>query len=623
MSTPVIEFTDGKRPFFRLESPEVVIGRAAGCVLQIAAPGVADQHARLFTDEAGVTWLEDLGSRTGTLLNGKRVDAWEQVNEGDRIEVGAASMVFRASAPAATPQVAPEARTMIEQEAPAEVKALVARQKAAMAASMAAAKKPAPATAAAPATARPATARPAAVVEAPEPQAEAGGFRTVQMEAQDFPGLIPAPAPVAAQQRPRAGTVMGIGEMAQPAYRPPVAPASVAAPQYAPSAPAATSAPAAAGPYAAAQQEEPPAPAWTEPPQETVNNYAHPSPTPAGEQWGASPLPSPPAQSAGYPQPLQQFTPPSTAAVPEQQQWGQGQPQQQGWGAPGAGASYADQSYTPPAKKGPLGSFSRALDFYAQMFTLGMTHKALLMPLVYDLAITTALSIFLCLITLFIHSASVYYLLITVGTGALYFIDYACNSLTASLIYDQVSTGQSSMKDALPRVQKSLPGIITFAAVAGLLDMASTWARERHDVLARILLDIVRKIWSTATYVIMPAMILEGVSFGAAFKRSKDLMAQDPTGVGAGVVAMSLTSYIVGIVAFFFASLSLSVGARIHPAFGMFFFFLFVNLYWAVSGWLKISYSTLFYMWAAECEKNQSQDHALAPIPLRHALDAA
>ncbi len=56
--------------------------------------------------------------------------------------------------------------------------------------------------------------------------------------------------------------------------------------------------------------------------------------------------------------------------------------------------------------------------------------------------------------------------------------------------------------------------------------------------------------WTTATYVIMPAMVIEGVSFQDAFKRSKQLMDHDPTGVGAGVVALSLISYFCAAIIF-------------------------------------------------------------------------
>ena len=605
MSHPFIEFTDGKRPAFPLTAPEVVIGRAAGCTLRLPLPGVADHHARLFTDEAGITWIEDLGGGGGTELNGQRVEAWEQVNEGDRIALGSATLVFRATAPVAAPQVAETAHTMIEQEAPAAVKALVARQKAALAAKSRSAMVP-PASASRPSN--------AVAEEAPEPSSDAN-FRTVQMEAVDFPDLIPAVAPAAAPVavtatasapvRPRAGTVMGMGDAVSP-YRPPTAPPPSAAPQYQPPASFAVAPPTA---DAALQQEEPPAPPWTEPPQETVQSYAHPSP--GGQQWGASPLPPPSLQPA----PMQQFTPPSGTDLPS--------PQPHGWG--GAAPSlphWANEPYTPPAKKGPLGSFSRAFDFYGQMFALAMRRKILLTPLVYDLAATAALSIALCLLT-FVLPAALQSIVLYLGVILLYFIDYLCNSLTASLIYDQLTTGEASVKEAIPRVTRAVPGILTFAAVSGLLDGMTTWARERHDPLARILLDIVRKIWSTATYVVMPAMVLEGVSFGAAFKRSKELMAQDPTGVGAGIVALSLTSYLVGIVAFGLAWFFAGLFGRIHPALGLFAFLLFVNAFWSVSGWLKIAYSTLFYLWAAECEKSGTQEHALAPTPLRHALEAA
>jgi hypothetical protein len=121
----------------------------------------------------------------------------------------------------------------------------------------------------------------------------------------------------------------------------------------------------------------------------------------------------------------------------------------------------------------------------------------------------------------------------------------------------------------------------------------------------------------------MPALVIEGVSFGDAFKRSKQLMDHDPTGVGAGIVAMSITSYIIAAVCFPLSYVLLRAGAHIHPAVGALLCMLIVNLYWAVSGWMKIAYSTCFYMWARECERTGSQDHALAPIPLRTALDAA
>ncbi|MDB4965205.1 MAG: hypothetical protein JWN44_894, partial [Myxococcales bacterium] len=278
-------------------------------------------------------------------------------------------------------------------------------------------------------------------------------------------------------------------------------------------------------------------------------------------------------------------------------------------------------AYSPPPK-GSFGPFSRALAFMQQIFALASQHKALLKPLLWDVLLTTPIMAAFTVVEFFIHSANGFYALMGVEAFLLYFVDYACNSITASLMYDYATTGEATMQTAIPRVKKALPGVLTFAAVSALLDVASTYARERNDVASRIVLRVLRAIWTTATYVIMPALVIEGVSFGAAFKRSKVLMDHDPTGVGAGVVAMSITSYIVAAVCFPLAYVLMRAGSHIHPAIGALLAMIVVNLYWAVSGWMKISYSTCFYLWARECERTGTTDHSLAPLPLRTALDA-
>jgi hypothetical protein len=278
-------------------------------------------------------------------------------------------------------------------------------------------------------------------------------------------------------------------------------------------------------------------------------------------------------------------------------------------------------AYTPPPK-GSFGPFSRALAFMKQIFSLASQHKALFKPLVWDVIITTPIMAAFTVLEFFVHSANGFYALMGLEAFLLYFVDYACNSITASLMYDYATTGEATMQTAIPRVKKALPGVLTFAAVSALLDVASTYARERNDIASKIILRVLRAIWTTATYVIMPALVIEGVSFGDAFKRSKVLMDQDPTGVGAGIVAMSITSYIVAAVCFPLSYVVMRTLGHIHPAIGALGAMLIVNLYWAVSGWMKISYSTCFYMWARECERTGSTDHSLAPLPLRTALDA-
>lgn len=76
-----------------LEVPEgqFIIGRSSKCQLSIDDPMISRQHAVL-TVANGVAHVEDLGSRNGVLVNGKRITGVAPVAEGDTITVGSQPM---------------------------------------------------------------------------------------------------------------------------------------------------------------------------------------------------------------------------------------------------------------------------------------------------------------------------------------------------------------------------------------------------------------------------------------------------------------------------------------------------------------------------------------------------
>lgn len=79
---------------FSLRAGETVIGRAADCDIVIVAGTISRHHARLVVSESA-TILEDLGSRNGTFLRGKRIDRQELVHDGDDIRLGAEHFTYR------------------------------------------------------------------------------------------------------------------------------------------------------------------------------------------------------------------------------------------------------------------------------------------------------------------------------------------------------------------------------------------------------------------------------------------------------------------------------------------------------------------------------------------------
>ena len=76
----------GKSFFYPVRRKSIVIGRSTTVDLPLSDRFLSRRHARLFRDD-GVWWIEDLGSRNGSWLNGKRIDQPAHFHDGDRIRL--------------------------------------------------------------------------------------------------------------------------------------------------------------------------------------------------------------------------------------------------------------------------------------------------------------------------------------------------------------------------------------------------------------------------------------------------------------------------------------------------------------------------------------------------------
>lgn len=72
----------------------LTIGRASASGMQVREEDVSRRHALIHHQGGSEHWLVDLGSRNGTLLNGRRVTQPVLLREGDVLEIGPRRWTF-------------------------------------------------------------------------------------------------------------------------------------------------------------------------------------------------------------------------------------------------------------------------------------------------------------------------------------------------------------------------------------------------------------------------------------------------------------------------------------------------------------------------------------------------
>ncbi len=94
-----LDIKSGQTPIESRELPpgQSVIGRDPKCSIVLTDSAASRRHAAIDVGAGGVT-IEDLGSRNGTRVNGRRLAAPQALADGDVIEIGATQMVLRSGA---------------------------------------------------------------------------------------------------------------------------------------------------------------------------------------------------------------------------------------------------------------------------------------------------------------------------------------------------------------------------------------------------------------------------------------------------------------------------------------------------------------------------------------------
>src|SRR5947208_3336221 len=101
MNKLIIEDDEGKAVVVPLIRDEISIGRQEGNTIRLTERNVSRRHARLVRYE-GRYLLEDLGSHTGTRINGAPIKGQVALSDGDQIVIGDYKLAIKIERPTTT-----------------------------------------------------------------------------------------------------------------------------------------------------------------------------------------------------------------------------------------------------------------------------------------------------------------------------------------------------------------------------------------------------------------------------------------------------------------------------------------------------------------------------------------
>ena len=294
-------------------------------------------------------------------------------------------------------------------------------------------------------------------------------------------------------------------------------------------------------------------------------------------------------------------------------------------------------------------SFSRGWSFLKQAWQMAAKDKDLIKPSIMALFAGFIVSIiFIPLmvgagfltggnnslvgqVALFVLGAIMIFIQYTVG--------YIFSAMTIYLVYGYLAEGDGVMSKAWAIVKREWLNIISLAAASTAVNLLTRGARGKGRSAGRnILAGLIDTVWTEAAFLILPAMVIEGVNLKDALKRAGSIIKNNLLLVGISTVGVRTVN---GLIGFLLGALGIGLGFGVGfgiititntstfglvsgIGLGVFIAGIFIMVATVVTSYTTTAYHTCLYLWARDVEKSQasgSNVQVKAPAPLAAVLN--
>ena len=224
-----------------------------------------------------------------------------------------------------------------------------------------------------------------------------------------------------------------------------------------------------------------------------------------------------------------------------------------------------------------------------------------------------------------------------------YVVSYLFSGMTVYLIYGYLSEGDGRMDKAWAIVQREFWNIISLAAVSTVVNLFIRRLRSGRNrrtgvnLAGSALGGLIDTVWTEASYLILPAMMIEDANLATGVKRATQIAKGNLLLIGVSTVGVR---WLTGLISFVLDAIGLVIGLGvgfglmslfnsstvalvIGIGLGAMIFFVFVMVAGIISSYTMTAYNTCLFLWARDVEKAQAQGNPIqvaAPAPLAAAL---
>jgi hypothetical protein len=295
-------------------------------------------------------------------------------------------------------------------------------------------------------------------------------------------------------------------------------------------------------------------------------------------------------------------------------------------------------------------SFSRGWSFLKQAWEMAFKDKDLLKPSIYALVagmIVSVIGIIPLAIGYFIFGTEgiggfIMFIMGGILVFAQFVVTYVFSGMTVYLIYGYLAEGDGKMEEAWAIVRRDFFDILTLAAASTAVNMLKSMAQrnKKNSIaanLARSATSLLETLWTEASYLVLPAMIIDDLNLKDGMQRVWKITKENLLLVGISTVGVRA---VTGLIGFIFGAIGFGIAFAVGGGLayvsggntavsitgiviGALIFFAFVMVASVFSSYTNTAYHTCLYIWARQVETAREQGSSVqvkAPAPLAAAL---